>query len=158
MVLSKIRLISVADVLTICNGICGILAIICFWRFYPNITYGTGLIIIGLVFDGMDGAAARKFGTKHDFGRHLDSISDSITFCLAPSILIITVFYQPVDNGPFFSTQAFAIPINFLVFFAALLTIYFGLKRLIDFTFEGYKFKPRIPVRVNPIKRNKRVY
>ena len=129
MVLEKLKLISIADILTISNGICGILAIISFIIFYPNITIGTGLIFLGLVFDGMDGAAARKFGTKHDFGRHLDSISDAFTFCLAPSVLIFVVFFIPTEGKDFFSLQAFTKPNNILVFLASVLTIFFGLKR-----------------------------
>jgi len=141
MLVGKLRLVSVADILTISNGICGILAIICFWRFYPNITIGTGLIFLGLVFDGMDGAAARRFGTKHDFGRHLDSISDSFTFCIAPGALIITVFYMPIESETFFSPNALAMPINISVILTSLIMICFGLNRLINFTFYGYKLK-----------------
>lgn len=141
MVLDKLRLISVADILTISNGICGILAIISFIVFYPNITIGTGLIFLGLVFDGMDGAAARKFGTKHDFGRHLDSISDSFTFCIAPGVLVLAVFYLPVSNAPFISLQTFTHPRNILVLLTCCLVIFFGLKRLVVFTTHGYKLK-----------------
>ena len=139
--MSKLSLISIADILTMSNGICGILAIISFIKFYPDITLGTGLIFLGLIFDGMDGAAARKFGTKHDFGRHLDSIADSITFCLAPAVLALVVFYIPVDGKFIFSVQAFTIPTNILVFLAFIFMISFGIKRLIDFTRHGYKLK-----------------
>lgn len=138
---SKLKLISIADILTISNGICGILAIISFIIFYPDITIGTGFIFLGLVFDGMDGAAARKFGTKHDFGRHLDSISDSITFCLAPSVLVVSVFYLPVDNAQFISSQTFSISRNIAVVLVAALVVFFGYKRLFEFTTHGYKLK-----------------
>ena len=99
MVISKIKLIGIADILTMSNAACGLFAIVAFIWFYPNITYGTGLIFLGLVFDGMDGAAARKFGTKHDFGRHLDSIADACTFVLAPSVLVFVVFSVDVFGG-----------------------------------------------------------
>jgi CDP-diacylglycerol--serine O-phosphatidyltransferase len=141
MVLGKLRLISVADILTISNGICGILAILSLSIFYPNITIGTGLIFLGLVFDGMDGAAARKFGTKHDFGRHLDSISDSFTFCMAPGAMIIAVFYMPLEGEAFFSINAITLPINLFVILTSLIMIFFGLRRLINFTLYGYKLK-----------------
>ena len=107
----------------------------------PDITLGTGLIFLGLVFDGMDGAAARRFGTKHDFGRHLDSISDSITFCLAPSVLVAAVFYVPLDGKFVFSVQALTMPANILVFIAVFCIIIFGFKRLINFTLSGYKLE-----------------
>ena len=141
MVLGKLRLVSFADVLTMCNGACGILAILSFIIFYPNITIGTGLIFLGLVFDGMDGAAARKFGTKHDFGRHLDSISDSVTFCLAPAVLVTAVFFNPVGSAPYLSLQTYTNPLNVLVLLATILVIFFGWKRLIIFTIHGYNLK-----------------
>ncbi len=141
MVLDKLKLISIADILTISNGICGFLAIISFIKFYPNITIGTGLIFLGLVFDGMDGAAARKFGTKHDYGRHLDSISDSFTFCLAPAVLVFVVFYAPINGKIILSIHAFSEPSNLLLFLACFFIIFFGLKRLIKFTTYGYKLK-----------------
>jgi CDP-diacylglycerol--serine O-phosphatidyltransferase len=139
--LEKIKLISIADILTISNGICGVLAVICFIYFYPNITIGTGLIFLGLVFDGMDGAAARKFGTKHDFGKHLDSISDALTFCTAPSVLVFVTFYRPIENLPIINSYAIAIPNNLIVLIVSILTLGLGLKRLIDFTVNEYKLK-----------------
>jgi CDP-diacylglycerol--serine O-phosphatidyltransferase len=141
MVLEKLKLISIADILTICNGICGFIAVICFIKYYPVITIGTGFILLGLVFDGLDGAAARKFGTKHDYGRHLDSISDAFTFVLAPAVLVLVVFYKPENDNAFFSGQAVTNPINILALVAAIFMITFGLKRLWDFTTKGYKLK-----------------
>jgi CDP-diacylglycerol--serine O-phosphatidyltransferase len=141
MVLPKLKLVSIADVLTICNGICGILAIISFIWYYPDITIGTGLIFLGIVFDGMDGAAARKFGTKHDFGRHLDSISDAFTFCLAPAVLVISVFYLLPENEQFFNTAVLVRPRNILVFLTSAMVVVFGLRRLTIFTISGYKLQ-----------------
>ena len=57
------------------------------------------LLPISAIIDGMDGALARKFGTKHDYGKYLDSISDSICFGIAPSILIYSLYYD-IDRGP----------------------------------------------------------
>ncbi len=139
--LSKLNLISVADILTFCNGLCGFLAILAFIWFYPDITIGTGLIFLGLVFDGLDGAAARKFGTKHDYGRHLDSIADAFTFCLAPTGLVFVAFYLPVGNASFLSLATFQHPRNILVLLTGSFVIFFGLKRLIIFTIKGYNLK-----------------
>ena len=141
MVISKIKLIGIADILTMSNATCGLLAIVTFIWFYPNITYGTGLIFLGLVFDGMDGAAARKFGTKHDFGRHLDSIADACTFVLAPSVLVFVVFSVDVFDGSSIGLTSFMDPRNFLVLLTCIVIAFFGLKRLIDFTQHGNKLK-----------------
>tara|TARA_B100000686_G_C16605629_1_gene871040 strand:- start:38 stop:832 length:795 start_codon:yes stop_codon:yes gene_type:complete len=57
------------------------------------------LLPISAIIDGMDGALARKFGTKHDYGKYFDSISDSICFGIAPSILVYSLYYD-IDKGP----------------------------------------------------------
>jgi CDP-diacylglycerol--serine O-phosphatidyltransferase len=129
--LSGIKKISVADGFTIMGAICGFTAIFFLLTRKPDITVGTSFIILALIMDGCDGAAARKFGTKHDYGRHLDSIADAISFCLAPSVLVYAVFF----NGNFLSVQgAFAIIV--MVFIVAL-----GWIRLFKFSVEGYKLK-----------------
>jgi len=141
MVIEKMKLVSIADILTMSNGACGILAILSFIWYYPDITIGTGLIFLGIVFDGMDGAAARRFGTKHDFGRHLDSISDSFTFCLAPAVLVVAVFYSVPEGGAFLSASALTDPKNILVLLTSMLVVIFGIRRLVIFTQAGYKLK-----------------
>jgi len=57
------------------------------------------LLPISAIIDGMDGALARKFGTKHHYGKYFDSISDSICFGIAPSILVYSLYYD-ISKGP----------------------------------------------------------
>ncbi len=45
------------------------------------------LIALALVLDGLDGLVARLTGTASDFGRELDSLSDLISFGVAPAVL-----------------------------------------------------------------------
>ena len=45
------------------------------------------LIALALVLDGLDGLVARLTGTTSDFGRELDSLSDLISFGVAPAVL-----------------------------------------------------------------------
>lgn len=127
-----LRLVSVADILTLGNGICGILAIITMIMYAPDITIGSGFILFGMIFDGADGWAARKFGTKHDFGRYLDSFSDSITFCLAPAVMTFIIFSELRDG---FDVR------NILAAAGAVLIVICGWWRLYKFTVEGYKLK-----------------
>jgi len=130
--LKFLKLVSVADILTLGNGICGILAIITMILYAPDITIGSGFILFGLIFDGADGWAARKFGTKHDYGRYLDSISDSITFCLAPAVMTFVIFAEP-ENGLDLR--------NILAAAGSILIVVCGWWRLYKFTIEGYKLK-----------------
>ena len=44
-------------------------------------------IAVAIVLDGLDGLVARLTGTASDFGRELDSLSDLISFGVAPSVL-----------------------------------------------------------------------
>ncbi|MCK5559927.1 MAG: CDP-alcohol phosphatidyltransferase family protein [Thermoplasmata archaeon] len=131
-----LRLVSVADVLTLGNGLCGALAIITFILYAPDATLGSGFILFGMLFDGADGWAARKFGTKHDYGRYLDSYSDSITFCLAPAVMAFVIFADLEDGlGGIASVR------NLLVLAGAVLIVACGWWRLYKFTIEGYKLK-----------------
>ena len=95
-----LTLVSYADLATFTSAILGFLAI-------TYIIDGTAesyivallLLPISAIIDGMDGALARKFGTKHDYGKYFDSISDSICFGIAPSILVYSLYYD-ISKGP----------------------------------------------------------
>ena len=52
-------------------------------------------IFIAMVMDGMDGRIARLTNTQSDFGVEYDSLSDMISFGLAPSLIM----YQWVLSG-----------------------------------------------------------
>ena len=47
-----------------------------------------GALLVALVFDGLDGRVARLIGAETAFGAEYDSISDAITFGLAPAVLV----------------------------------------------------------------------
>lgn len=95
-----LTLVSYADLATLTSATLGFLAI-------TYIIDGTVesyivallLLPISAIIDGMDGALARKFGTKHDYGKYFDSISDSICFGIAPSILVYSLYYD-ISKGP----------------------------------------------------------
>jgi len=48
-------------------------------------------IIVGHILDALDGRVARMTGTTSKFGVELDSLSDWITFCIAPSFLMYKI-------------------------------------------------------------------
>ncbi len=52
------------------------------------------LILAAGVFDSIDGKLARLFGISTNFGIEIDSLADMISFCLAPSVLIYTLYSQ----------------------------------------------------------------
>lgn len=127
--MNPLRKITIADVFTLFNGICGALAIYVIITMREHIIIASALILCGMIFDGLDGILARKFTEKHTWGRHLDSTADSITFCMAPAALIFT--YISYENWG----------IVLLSIIAGCLTLLLGIKRLIKFSREAYKYK-----------------
>lgn len=74
------------SVFTSGNLFCGVLAII--EAFNGNYYRGAWLIILASFFDSIDGMVARLTHHYSRFGAELDSLSDLISFVLAPMILI----------------------------------------------------------------------
>ena len=95
-----LTLISYADLATLISATLGFLAITYIIDGTVE-SYIVALLLLptSAIIDGMDGALARKFGTKHDYGKYLDSISDSICFGIAPSILVYSLYYD-ISKGP----------------------------------------------------------
>lgn len=141
------RKIKIADLFTFGNGITGFLAMLSFreggWGqrmvseelfFLPGII----LIVLGMVLDGIDGEVARwekkKFGVKNRIGHYLDSISDTITFCLAPAYLLYTVYAYPWKG-----LSAAEWTVNILIVTAAVMVALFGVLRLARFVSSQHK-------------------
>ncbi|NPA62639.1 MAG: CDP-diacylglycerol--serine O-phosphatidyltransferase [Methanococci archaeon] len=75
------KIITISDYITMLNIISGLLAI--FFSMFS-------LIYLSVIFDALDGYVARKTGTVSEFGAELDSISDIVSFGVAPSYLLYT--------------------------------------------------------------------
>ena len=74
---------------TAANGYCGLLAI---YKTHDGKYYTAAfLIMLAMVFDVMDGLVARRAGTTSRFGAYLDSLSDAISFGVAPAFLVKAV-------------------------------------------------------------------
>ncbi|TMK43383.1 MAG: hypothetical protein E6G55_12445, partial [Actinobacteria bacterium] len=59
-----VRKVSIADVITIVNAMVGFVAIT--YVIDRRWLEASSLVIAGVVLDGLDGFAARRFGSKHD--------------------------------------------------------------------------------------------
>ncbi len=55
-----------------------------------NYLAGCVAIIVAGVLDGLDGRVARMTGTQSEFGTQYDSLSDMVSFGMAPAILVYT--------------------------------------------------------------------
>ncbi|WP_027415302.1 CDP-diacylglycerol--serine O-phosphatidyltransferase [Aneurinibacillus terranovensis] len=60
------------------------------------INYAAIMVIIGMVLDGLDGRLARMLNVQSDFGKELDSLSDVVTFGVAPALIMYVVLLQEI--------------------------------------------------------------
>lgn len=91
-----------ANVITLTNLSFGGFAII--FAMEGNLRLSLLLIFIAALADRFDGMAARKFNIESELGKQLDSMSDIISFGVAPALLL----YQGILNefggpGSFFT-------------------------------------------------------
>ncbi len=91
----------IADGLTLANGLFGFAAILTWlielgpFKDIPNAYVAAAYIGLGVAADGVDGIAARRWGST-GLGESLDSMSDILTFSVAPAVfLVMTIQPEP---------------------------------------------------------------
>ncbi|MFX0075407.1 MAG: CDP-alcohol phosphatidyltransferase family protein [Candidatus Hermodarchaeota archaeon] len=93
------RLLKLKDYVTLIGTTIGIIALICgSFGHRDAISLGFFLISISLGTDLIDGYIARKTKTVNEMGKELDSLSDSLTFGIAPAVLT----FQAFKTGTYF--------------------------------------------------------
>jgi len=74
------------------------------------------LFILGaLICDALDGRVARLGGRESLFGKEFDSIADTVSFGLAPGLMVFFLILQPTDNQPYFRQIGWAIGFIYLL-------------------------------------------
>jgi len=125
-----LRKISLADLVTLTNGLLGFLAILYLFdggeRAY---SIATTLIFLAIFTDGVDGYVARRTQSKHHLGAYFDSMSDTVSFCFAPAILIYANFYD-VGRGTAFEDLK-----NFVTMLVSSAAFLLGVIRLAQFSY-----------------------
>ncbi|MGC8762186.1 MAG: CDP-diacylglycerol--serine O-phosphatidyltransferase [Acidobacteriota bacterium] len=71
---------------TVANMFCGYCAIIL--AFKRSFEWAVTFVVIAGILDSLDGRIARMTGTTSDFGKELDSLSDFLSFGLAPALVL----------------------------------------------------------------------
>ena len=89
---SMLREFHLADWFTLANAFCGTGAVFAAMRFLQeggvrDLLVGMALIPLAFVFDALDGRVARWRQSASTLGRELDSLSDVISFGVAPAAL-----------------------------------------------------------------------
>lgn len=96
------------------NMVCGVCASV--MAMLDKIEFAVGLIILGAVFDFCDGFVARLLKATSEFGKQMDSLSDLITFGVAPSLIMYNFV---VKNGIF---------TEYVALFVMLIAVFSGLR------------------------------
>jgi CDP-diacylglycerol--serine O-phosphatidyltransferase len=104
---TKKRLKYLPNTLTLCNAWCGFAAILWSLTAYErvaaeNVASGTyqvlatsSLIILGaMIFDVLDGFAARLLNAQSMHGMQMDSLSDMVTFGVAPAVVMAVMTHR----------------------------------------------------------------
>lgn len=76
----------IANILTGFNLLSGVISII--FAFTGRLEWAVLAIIIGAVFDFLDGFIARLLKQQGELGKQLDSLADMVTFGVAPGIIV----------------------------------------------------------------------
>jgi CDP-diacylglycerol--serine O-phosphatidyltransferase len=71
--------------------------------------YAAILVIIGMLLDGLDGSVARMLNATSEFGKELDSLSDVVTFGVAPALIMYLVVLQDMEVWGILITSLFTI-------------------------------------------------
>jgi CDP-diacylglycerol--serine O-phosphatidyltransferase len=87
-----IREFHLADWFTLANAVCGVGAIFSLLNYLQtaevrHIYFAAGMVFAALVFDVLDGRIARWRQVTSGMGRELDSLSDVISFGVAPAVI-----------------------------------------------------------------------
>lgn len=120
----------VPNALTICNLLCGCVATGA--GFHHHFQTAFLFILIGAAFDFIDGYSARLLRVPSPMGVELDSLADVVTFGLAPSAMMFTLFTEVRYPNFLYNDTCFL-----LLPFAAFLLAAFSAYRLAKFNLDN---------------------
>lgn len=93
--LKPIPKIIVPSFFTLMNLFCGFLSILLVHE--ENFVAGAWLIVLAGMFDALDGFMARLANATSEFGVELDSISDVVSFAVAPGFLVYNFAFHELE-------------------------------------------------------------
>ncbi len=105
------RLMGVADWITLANGLLGTFSIACLFLAFDGffsrnpdsekfIWVAMLFIVLSIFGDLIDGPIARKYSKRRHLGGYLDLMSDSISFGVAPALLVFGLFSRWGESTP----------------------------------------------------------
>ena len=106
----------IPNIITCCNLICGCVANYCAFHYGYQMAFI--FILLGALFDFFDGMIARLLGVSGRLGVELDSLADCVTFGVAPSAMLFTLFTR-VPYPTFMGNEFFFYTMPFTAFLMA---------------------------------------
>lgn len=101
----------VPNLLTICNSLCGFGAMLYTLHVYDKridaytyeiLAVSAWLVLFAMIFDMLDGFAARLFNAASMHGIQMDSLADMVTFGVAPAVIVAVMAHSlRVEMRPF---------------------------------------------------------
>ena len=99
----------VPNTLTICNSLCGFGAVINTLHVYDKtgsapeavFAFSAWLILAAMIFDALDGFAARIFNAASMHGVQMDSLADMVTFGVAPAVVVAAIGHKYSADIPY---------------------------------------------------------
>ena len=82
---------NIANSITLANLACGLIAII--FAFQADFSSATICIFLAVAFDFLDGLIARALNINSELGKQLDSMSDLVSFGVAPGFMMFHFIY-----------------------------------------------------------------
>jgi CDP-diacylglycerol--serine O-phosphatidyltransferase len=121
----------IPNIITCCNLICGCIATgAAFHSPLPaNYFWAIIFILLGAIFDFFDGLVARALGVSSPVGKELDSLADVVTFGVAPSAMLFSLF-QEVQY------PEFMLPLRNIMPYTAFIMAAFSALRLAKFNLD----------------------
>jgi len=126
----------IPNILTLINLCSGFLSIV--FLFYKNLEAAALMIMVGAMFDFLDGLAARLLDARSESGKILDSLADIVTFGVAPAVIAFTIIELSfVRIIPEFDIYSATVGQKILLFSPVIILVSAAL-RLADFTSNEY--------------------
>ncbi|KFM83856.1 CDP-diacylglycerol--serine O-phosphatidyltransferase [Paenibacillus macerans] len=88
---------SIPNMFTLGNMLLGMLAII--MALEGRYSLAAIMVIVAMLLDGLDGRVARALNAQSEFGKELDSLSDIISFGVAPALIMYLVSFPELQPG-----------------------------------------------------------
>ncbi|TDF91427.1 CDP-diacylglycerol--serine O-phosphatidyltransferase [Paenibacillus piri] len=86
---------SLPNLFTVGNLFLGIISIILVFNNRPELA--AIMVIVAMLLDGLDGRVARALNAQSEFGKELDSLSDVISFGVAPAFIMYVVAFTELN-------------------------------------------------------------